>query len=70
MKRQSSLIINTDGDLKVRRHTIVHTRSFEEEVLIKDIIHTFYHIIVEDGLDSRLVEDEVEDAPSELEDGG
>ena len=48
----------------------MHTRSSKEEVPTKDIIHTSYHIIVEDGLDSRSIEDEVEDAPSELEDGG
>ena len=54
----------------MRRHTIVHTRSSEEEVPTKDIVHTSYHITVEDGIDSRSVGDEVEDAPLELKDGG
>ncbi|XP_019262764.1 PREDICTED: uncharacterized protein LOC109240565 [Nicotiana attenuata] len=84
MKRKSILSISTNGPLKVQRRTIVYTchprkeAEKENEAMPtiqesqrekSDFVETTYHITVEDSpcLD---VDDEVHEAPPQLEDGG
>ncbi|OIT31183.1 hypothetical protein A4A49_55384, partial [Nicotiana attenuata] len=84
MKRKSILSISTDGPLKVQRRTIVYTCQPHKEAKKEkeampttqrsqreksDFVETSYHITVEDSscLD---IDDEVHEAPPQLEDGG
>ncbi|XP_075095445.1 uncharacterized protein LOC142173713 [Nicotiana tabacum] len=84
MKRKSTLSISTDGPLKVQRITIVYTCQPRKEIEKdkeamptiqgsrrekSDFVETSYHITVEDRT-CIDVDDEVHEAPPQLEYGG
>nr|XP_009788410.1 PREDICTED: uncharacterized protein LOC104236226 [Nicotiana sylvestris] len=84
MKRKSILSISTDGPLKVQRRTIVYTcqpskeSKKEKEAMPtiqgsqrekSDFVETSYHITMED-IPCLNVDDEVHEAPPQLEDSG
>lgn len=72
MKCNSTLDIGTKGQLKVKRRTIVHTsQSLVHNEQIEEVLSSF-HIIVEEGtlLDVEATDEEVDEAPPGLEDGG
>ncbi|KAH0720316.1 hypothetical protein KY284_005346 [Solanum tuberosum] len=85
MKRKVVLSITTDGSLKVKRITIVVTNQFhgqtkkeENEVITvfvgsqmedSNLTQSSYHITVEEGPDIDDTDDDVQEAPPQLEDG-
>ena len=75
MKRKTELEVNANSVLKVRRKTIVltgHPEVISKEVnQEKEVTHTTsYHVTIEKALDDDPLEDEVNEAPSALEDRG
>ena len=71
MKRNSTLDINTEGSLKFKRQTIVHTsQSLVHTEQIKEVSSSFHIIVEEDTLsDAEATNEEVDEAPPALEDG-
>jgi len=83
MKRKTVLSITTDGSLKVKRSTIVVTNQFhgetkkeEDEAITvgsqmedSNLTQSSYHITVEEGPDIDDTDDDVQEAPPQLEDG-
>ncbi|KAG5523772.1 hypothetical protein RHGRI_030683 [Rhododendron griersonianum] len=74
MKRITSLEVNAEGPLKVKRCTIVltgqpkgHKRAEKEEEVEYT---TSYHVAVEEHSSSDSKDDDFPEAPPELEDGG
>ena len=72
MKRNFTLDISTEGSLKVKRQTIVHTRqSFVYNEQVEEVSSSFHITIEEDTLsDAEATNEEVDKAPPALEDGG
>ena len=84
MKRKVILSITTSGSLQVKRSTIVVTNQFHgetkkeedkaitvfvgSEVENSNLTESSYHIIVEEGPDVDDTNDDVQKAPSQLED--
>ncbi|KAH0685738.1 hypothetical protein KY290_017267 [Solanum tuberosum] len=84
MKRKTVLSITTDGSLKVKRTTVVFTNQFHEKTkndkgeAITDfvenqredsnLIQSSYHITVEEGPHIDDTNDDVQEAPPQLED--
>ena len=71
MKRNSTLDISTEGSLKVKRRTIVHTsQSLVHNEQIEEVSFLFHITVEEDTLsDVEATNVEVDEAPSALEDG-
>ena len=72
MKRNFTLEINTEGSLKVKRRTIVHTsQSLVHDEEIEEVSSSF-HITIEEGTlsDAEATNEEVNEAPPTSEDGG
>ena len=72
MKRNFTLDISTEGSLKVKRRTIVHiSQSLVQNEQIEEVSSSF-HITVEEDTQSDVeaTNEEVNKAPSALEDGG
>ena len=71
MKRNSTLDINTEGSLKVKRRTIVHTsQSLVHNEQIEEVSSSFHITVEEDTLsDAEETNEEVDEAPPALEDG-
>ncbi|KAF7142225.1 hypothetical protein RHSIM_Rhsim05G0112700 [Rhododendron simsii] len=74
MKRITSLEINAEGPLKVKRRTIIltgqpkgHERAEKEDEMEYT---TSYHVTVEEHSKSDSEDDDFPEAPPELEDGG
>ena len=72
MKCNSTLDISTEGSLKVKRRTIIHTsQSFVHNEQIKEVSSLFHITVEEDTLsDGEATNEEVDEAPPTLEDGG
>ncbi|KAG5529093.1 hypothetical protein RHGRI_029682 [Rhododendron griersonianum] len=74
MKRITSLEVNTEGPLKVKRRTIVLTGQPKgNEIAEKEeemAYTTSYHVAVEEHSSSDSEDDDFPEAPLELEDGG
>ena len=72
MKRNSTLDISPEGSLKVKRQMIVHTsQSLVHNEQIEEVLSSFHIIVEEDKLsDAKTTNEEVDEAPSTLEDGG
>ena len=71
MKRNSTLDINTEGSLKFKRQTIVHTsQSLVHNEQIEEVSSSFHITVEEDTLsDAEATNEEVDEAPPALEDG-
>ncbi|KAH0743196.1 hypothetical protein KY290_031189 [Solanum tuberosum] len=85
MKRKVILSITTDESLKIKRTTIIVTNHFngetkkeEDEAITifvgsqredSNLIQSSYHITVEEGPHIDDTDDDVQEAPSQLEDG-
>ena len=71
MKRNSTLNISTEGSLKVKRRTIVHTsQSLVHKEQIEEVSSSFHITVEEDTLsDAEVTNEEVDEAPPALEDG-
>ena len=71
MKRNFTLDISTEGSLKVKRRTIVHTsQSLVHNKQIKEVSSSFHITVEEDTLlDVEATNEEVDEAPLALEDG-
>ncbi|KAH0722599.1 hypothetical protein KY290_005251 [Solanum tuberosum] len=85
MKRKVVLSITTDGSLKVKRSTIVVTNQFhgqtkkeEDEAITvfvgsqmedSNLTQSSYHITMEEGPHIDDTDDDVQEAPPQLEDG-
>ena len=71
MKRNFTLDISTEGSLKVKRQTIVHTiQSLVHNEQIEEVSSSFHIIVEEDTLsDTETTNKEVDEAPLALEDG-
>ena len=71
MKCNSTLDISTEGSLKVKRRTIVHTsQSLVHNKQIKEVSSSFHITVEEDTLlDVEATNEEVDEAPLALEDG-
>ena len=71
MKRNSTLDISTEGSLKVKRRTIVHTsQSLVHNEQIEEVSFSFHIIVEEDTLlNAEVTNEEVNEAPPALEDG-
>ncbi|KAH0661856.1 hypothetical protein KY290_027770 [Solanum tuberosum] len=85
MKRKVVLSITIDGSLKVKRSTNVVTNQFhgetkkeEDEAITvfvgsqmedSNLTQSSYHITVEEGPDIDDTDDDVQEAPPQLEDG-
>ena len=71
MKRNSTLDISTEGSLTVKRRTIVHTsQSLVHNEQIEEVSFLFHITVEEDTLsDVEATNEEVDEAPSALEDG-
>ena len=72
MKRNFTLDISTKGSLKVKKRTIVHTsQSLVHNEQIEEVSSSF-HITIEEGTpsDAEATNEEVDEAPPALEDGG
>ena len=71
MKRNSTLDISTEGSLKVKRRTIVHTsQSLVHKEQIEEVSSSFHITVEEDTLsDAEATNEEVDEAPPALEDG-
>ncbi|KAG5554509.1 hypothetical protein RHGRI_012153 [Rhododendron griersonianum] len=74
MKWITSLEVNAEGPLKVKRRTIVLTGQPKgNEIAEKEEemeYTTFYHVAVEEHSSSDSEDDDFPEAPLELEDGG
>ena len=71
MKCNSTLDINTERSLKVKRRTIVHTsQSLVHNEKIEEESFSFHIIVEEDTLlNAKVTNEEVDEAPLALEDG-
>ena len=71
MKCNSTLDINTEGSLKVKRRTIVHiSQSLVHNEQIEEVSSSFHITVEEDTLsDVEATNEEVDEAPTALEDG-
>ena len=72
MKRNFTLDISIEGLLKVKRRTIVRiSQSLIHNEQIEEISSSF-HITIEKGtlLDAKATNEEVDEAPPALENGG
>ena len=71
MKRNYTLDISTEGSLKVKRRTIVHTsKSLIHNEQIEEVSSLFHITVEEDTLsDVEATNEEVDEAPPALEDG-
>ena len=71
MKRNFTLDISTEGSLKVKRRTIVHTsQSLVHNEQIEEVSSLFHITVEEDTLsDVEATNEEVDEAPLALEDG-
>ena len=71
MKCNSTLDINNEGSLKVKRRMIVHTsQSLVHKEQIDEVSSLFHIIVEEDTLsDAEATNEEVDKAPPALEDG-
>ena len=72
MKRNFTLDISTEGSLKVKRRTIVHTsQSLIHNEQIEEVSSLFHITIKKDTLsDAKVTNEEVDEAPPALEDRG
>ena len=76
MKRHSTLEVSTNGQLKVKQHTIIFTGQADSDE--EEIVRSAYHVTIEEVDDPEALEgdsfdsfeDELEEAPSAFEDGG
>ena len=74
MKRQVILEVDTNGPLKVRKRTVIHTgqcscqqtRDDNIEGKIRDV----FHITIQEGKEDEIPKENVAAAPPQLEDGG
>ena len=71
MKHKYTLDISTEGSLKVKRRTIIHTsQSLVHNEQIKEVSSSFHITVEEDTLlDAEATNEEVDEAPPALEDG-
>ncbi|KAM1027503.1 hypothetical protein ACFX2A_041255 [Malus domestica] len=74
MKRQAILEVDTNGPLKVRRCTIIHTgqsscRPAQEDDTEEEFQDVF-HITIQESREDEIPEEDVAAAPPQLEDGG
>ncbi|KAM2675582.1 hypothetical protein EV1_002329 [Malus domestica] len=74
MKRQAILEVDTNGPLKVRRRTIIHTgqsscRPAQEDDTEEEFQDVF-HITIQESEEDEIPEEGVTAAPPQLEDGG
>ena len=71
MKRNSTLDISTEGSLKVKRRTIVHTsQSLVHNEQIEEVSSSFHITVEEDTLSyAEATNEEIDEAPPALEDG-
>ena len=71
MKHKYTLDISTEGSLKVKRRTIIHTsQSLVHNEQIEEVSSSFHITVEEDTLlDAKATNEEVDEAPPALEDG-
>ncbi|KAM1017905.1 hypothetical protein ACFX2A_048411 [Malus domestica] len=74
MKRQAILEVDTNGPLKVKRRTIIHTgqsscRPAQEDDTEEEFQDVF-HITIQESGEDEIPEEDVAAAPPQLEDGG
>ena len=70
MKRKLLVSVNTEGSLKVKRHDIIITRPKENDPEDEEDATNCCHVTVEEASEPEVLEEEAEEAPSPLEDGG
>ena len=75
MKRELIIEVNTGDSLKVKQRTIVHTRELEKQVDDRKEDHEtlvlpFCHVTAETDSESDASDDEPNEAPRAIEDGG
>ncbi|KAM2137859.1 hypothetical protein ACFX1Q_009985 [Malus domestica] len=74
MKRQSILEVDTNGPLKVRRRTIIHTGQSSCQQSQEDgnegEVQDVFHVTIQEGKEDEIPEEDVTAAPPQLEDGG
>ena len=72
MKRQSTLDVSLDGQLKVKRCTIIHTGQSLNQRVEKDnedeMVQCVYHVAVEKVDEDELSEEDIKEAPPQLKD--
>ncbi|KAM1789816.1 hypothetical protein ACFX12_033938 [Malus domestica] len=74
MKRQAVLEVDTNGPLKVRRCTIIHTGQSSCQQAQEDDtegeVQDVFHITIQEGKEDEIPEEDVTDVPPQLEDEG
>ena len=71
MKRKTFVTLNTSqGSLKVKRHDVILTNSEKEDSEQGEGETSCHHITILEELEIETPEEDVEDAPQSLEDGG
>ncbi|KAM2207670.1 hypothetical protein ACFXTI_023758 [Malus domestica] len=74
MKRQAILEVDTNGPLKVRRRTIIHTGQSScqpaQEDDTEEEFQDVFHITIQESKEDKIPEEDVTAAPPQLEDGG
>ena len=72
MKCNSTLDISTEGSLKIKRWIIVHISQLLDHNEEIEEVSSSFHITIEEGtlFDAEATNEEVDEAPLTLEDGG
>ena len=72
MKCNSTLDISTEGSLKIKRWIIVHISQLLDHNEEIEEVSSSFHITIEEGtlLDAKATNEEVNEAPPALENGG
>ncbi|KAA0032588.1 uncharacterized protein E6C27_scaffold43053G00550 [Cucumis melo var. makuwa] len=71
MKRKTFVTLNTSqGSLKVKRHDVILTNPEKEDSKQGEGEISFHHITILEELEIETPEEDVEDVPQSLEDGG
>ncbi|KAM2134295.1 hypothetical protein ACFX1R_004318 [Malus domestica] len=74
MKRQATLEVDTKGQLKVKRRTIIHTSQSSHQQTQEDgtkyEVQDVFHIKIQEDKKDEIPDEDVTAAPSQLEDGG
>ncbi|KAM2879554.1 hypothetical protein FF1_015034 [Malus domestica] len=74
MKRQTTLEVNTKGQLKVKRRTIIHigqsSRQQTQEDDTEAEVQKVFHITIQEDKEDEIPEEDVTATPPQLEDRG
>ncbi|XP_038879217.1 uncharacterized protein LOC120071179 [Benincasa hispida] len=71
MKRKTFVTLNTsEGSLKVKRHDVIFTNPQNGNLEQEEGETSCHHITITEESEEGMTEEEVEDAPQGLEDGG